>query len=128
MKKKNKNKRKKSSRRRFLKKSLLAGAGAATGVSMMSGLASGKTKKSEEKIKLLTPDGKLVEVDRSDVHHPSSDNLPISKEEARLGIPGRKFVMVIDLAKCKNARKCVEECQKAHNLPPDHEWITVYLK
>jgi molybdopterin-containing oxidoreductase family iron-sulfur binding subunit len=35
--------------------------------------------------------------------------------------------MVIDLAKCKNARKCVEECQKGHNLPKDQEFMKVYL-
>ena len=43
------------------------------------------------------------------------------------GIPLRKFVMVIDLAKCGNARKCVEKCQKAHNLPPNQEFMKVYL-
>ena len=35
--------------------------------------------------------------------------------------------MVIDLAKCKNARKCVEGCQKGHNLSPDQEWLNVFL-
>jgi molybdopterin-containing oxidoreductase family iron-sulfur binding subunit len=35
--------------------------------------------------------------------------------------------MVIDLAKCRNARKCVEECQKAHHLPPNQEFMKVYL-
>ena len=39
----------------------------------------------------------------------------------------KKYVMVIDLARCNNARKCVEECQKAHHLPPDHELMKVYL-
>lgn len=40
---------------------------------------------------------------------------------------GKKFVMVIDLAKCKNARKCVASCQKAHQLPPNQELMKVYL-
>jgi molybdopterin-containing oxidoreductase family iron-sulfur binding subunit len=35
--------------------------------------------------------------------------------------------MVIDLAKCKNARKCVEACQKGHNLSKDQEFMKVYL-
>lgn len=39
----------------------------------------------------------------------------------------KKFVMVIDLAKCKNARKCVESCQKNHLLPPNQELMKVYL-
>ena len=38
-----------------------------------------------------------------------------------------KFVMVIDLARCKNARKCVEKCQDAHHLPPFQELMKVYL-
>ena len=42
------------------------------------------------------------------------------------GLPDRKFVMVIDLAKCKNARKCVDACQEGHYLPKDHEWIKIY--
>ena len=49
------------------------------------------------------------------------------KEEARAGLPNRKFVMVIDLARCKNARKCVEACQEGHLLPKDHEWMKLYL-
>jgi molybdopterin-containing oxidoreductase family iron-sulfur binding subunit len=35
--------------------------------------------------------------------------------------------MVIDLARCKNARKCVEACQEGHLLPKDHEWMKLYL-
>jgi molybdopterin-containing oxidoreductase family iron-sulfur binding subunit len=50
-----------------------------------------------------------------------------TKEQARQGIPGKKFVMVIDLARCKNARKCISACQKMHHLPEDKEWLTVKL-
>jgi molybdopterin-containing oxidoreductase family iron-sulfur binding subunit len=35
--------------------------------------------------------------------------------------------MVIDLAKCKNARKCIEGCQKGHDLSPDQEFMHVNL-
>ena len=45
------------------------------------------------------------------------------KEAARAGLPNRKFTMVIDLARCKNARKCVDACQEGHLLPKDHEWM-----
>ncbi|MDX1409618.1 MAG: 4Fe-4S dicluster domain-containing protein, partial [Saprospiraceae bacterium] len=51
----------------------------------------------------------------------------VSREEARKGIPGRKFVMVIDLARCRNARKCVIACQKMHHLPEETEWLSVKL-
>ncbi len=49
-------------------------------------------------------------------------SIPLGEE-----VPLQKFVMVIDLAKCRNARKCVEECQKAHHLPPNQEFMKVYL-
>ena len=42
-----------------------------------------------------------------------------------MGIPGKKWVMVVDLAKCKNARKCVDACDKHHNLTPDRPYIKV---
>jgi Fe-S-cluster-containing dehydrogenase component len=51
----------------------------------------------------------------------------IFQKNAISGETERKFVMVIDLAKCKNARKCVESCQKAHHLPPNQELMKVYL-
>jgi molybdopterin-containing oxidoreductase family iron-sulfur binding subunit len=74
-------------------------------------------------VKLLTPEGKLVEVSKSDLHdaHPE----PVSREEARKGIPGKKFVMVVDLARCKNARACIESCEHHHQLTPDRPYIKV---
>jgi Fe-S-cluster-containing dehydrogenase component len=115
-----------SSRRNFLKK-VGIGVGAATvaGVAGTSVLAGSKAK-SGEKIKLLSPDGKLVEVDKDDIK-PAKEIVAELKEEARAGLPNRKFGMVIDLARCKNARKCVDACQEGHLLPKDHEWIKLYL-
>lgn len=81
---------------------------------------------SGKKIKLLSPDGELVEVDESELRH-IHKTIGVSTTEAREGIPGKKFVMVIDLAKCKNARKCVSSCQKMHHLPEEKEWLTVKL-
>ena len=107
-------------RREFIRRGLLAGAGALAASGVLS--ACGKNHKAGEKVKLLTPDGKLVEVDAADIQ-PSEEY----KIKARKGIPGRKFVMVIDLAKCYNARKCVEACQEGHHLPKDHEYMKVYL-
>jgi Fe-S-cluster-containing dehydrogenase component len=114
-----------SSRRNFLKK-VGIGVGAVTiaGVAGTSAIA-GKTK-SGEKVKLLSPDGTLVEVDKEDIK-PAKEIVEELKTEARLGLPGRKFVMVIDLARCKNARKCVDACQEGHLLPKDHEWMKLYL-
>jgi molybdopterin-containing oxidoreductase family iron-sulfur binding subunit len=115
-----------SSRRNFLKK-VGVGVGAVTlaGVAGTSVIAGSKSK-SGEKIKLLSPDGTLVEVDKDDIK-PSKAILAELKSEARKGLPGRKFAMVIDLAKCKNARKCVDACQEGHLLPKDHEWMKLFL-
>jgi Fe-S-cluster-containing dehydrogenase component len=115
-----------SSRRKFLKKvGIGVGAVSIAGVAGTSVIA-GARSKSGEKIKLLTPEGKLVEVDKDDIK-PAKEIVEELKTEARKGLPGRKFVMVIDLARCKNARKCVEACQEGHLLPKDHEWIKLYL-
>jgi molybdopterin-containing oxidoreductase family iron-sulfur binding subunit len=113
------------SRRKFLR-NLGLGLGSAA-VASTPGLSSGRTESdSEEKTKLLTPEGELVEVSRSAIRNAKQ----LSREkylESHKGIPGRKFVMVIDLSKCKNARKCVDACQEGHMLPRDHEWMKVYL-
>jgi molybdopterin-containing oxidoreductase family iron-sulfur binding subunit len=116
-----------SSRRNFLK-NLGTGVGAVTlaGVGGTAAISAGKTAKSGEKIKLLSPDGKLVEVDKDDIK-PVEKSVKELKAKAKTGLSGHKFIMVIDLAKCKNARKCVEACQEGHMLPKDHEWIKLYL-
>ncbi len=117
-----------SSRRNFLKKvSVSVGTISVAGIAGASLLNSNEAKaKSGKKIKLLSPDGKLVEVDQDDIK-PAKEIVAELKEEARAGLANRKFVMVIDLARCKNARKCVDACQEGHLLPKDHEWMKLYL-
>jgi molybdopterin-containing oxidoreductase family iron-sulfur binding subunit len=127
MKDKNKSEQAKSSRRNFLKKmGIGAGAVSLTGLGSSNILSKGDKSKSGKTVKLLSPGGKLVEVDSDDIK-PAREIVEELKEEARKGLPNRKFGMVIDLAKCKNARKCVEACQEGHMLPKDHEWIKLYL-
>jgi molybdopterin-containing oxidoreductase family iron-sulfur binding subunit len=115
-------KEKATSRREFLKKGLMAGAGVVAGGGLIAAYENKPEKESGEKVKALTTDGQIIEVDRSVIRSPR-----VSVEESHKGIPGRKFVMVIDLAKCKNARKCVEQCQKGHHLPKSQEFMKVYL-
>ena len=116
-----------SSRRNFLKK-VGAGVGAlsVSGIAGASIIKSNEKAKSGSKIKLLSPDGTLVEVDQDDIQ-PAKEIGAEFKEAARAGLPNRKFTMVIDLARCKNARKCIDACQEGHLLPKDHEWIKLYL-
>ena len=118
----------KNSRRDFLMRGAALGIGTTSLVGLISACSTGKTGETEIKetgdtVKLLNQDGQLVEVDSSHIHHCK----PATVEGSREGIPGRKFVMVFDLAKCNNERKCVTSCQKAHNLAPDEEWMKVYL-
>lgn len=117
-------------RRDFLKKGALGVTLAAWGQLVFSCAPEGghdhAAAEGADTVKVLTPDGQLVEVDQSHLRHVHHTQ-DISYEESRTGLPGRKFVMVIDLARCTNARKCVTACQKMHHLPPDKEWLTVKL-
>jgi len=80
---------------------------------------------SGEKVKLLSVDGEIIEVDRAYLK-PVPDLPPVSNEEARKGIEGKKFVMVIDLSRCKNLKKCQEACNHMHHVHPGQNWIKVY--
>ncbi len=110
------------SRRRFLKFGLLAGGGALA-LSGVTKLLGETADESGEKVKVLTTDGKLIEVDSSQVKKASGADWAVSN--VREGIPGKKFVRVIDLARCENKRACVEGCQKKHNLIAPNEFIKV---
>jgi len=120
----NKNEKSENSRRKFLR-SLGAGVGVASIAG--AGILAGKKAIASpgEKVKVLTSDGKLAEIDKEAL----SDVKPDTREKsglARKGLPNRKFVMVVDLAKCANARKCVDACQEGHMLSKDHEWIKLF--
>lgn len=115
------------SRRDFLKLTALATATATCGGLTSCGSNDHSAhKESGEKIKLLAQNGEIVEIDSSYVDH-SKHMAVATKEQARQGIVGKKFVMVVDLARCKNARKCIIACQKMHHLPEDKEWLSVKL-
>ena len=111
-----------TSRRNLLRIGLIAGAGAVLSKGLFSAISSDKNGKSGEKVKLLSPEGELVEVDKSDICCE-----PASIKESRKGLPNKKMVMVIDLGKCRNARQCIKGCQKMHHLPSHIEWIKIYL-
>ena len=115
-------KRTRNKRRSFIKYSLTSGAIILAGATAFFQKTK-KAKASGDTVKLLTTDGKVVEVDKSDVNEPCSH--PVSRAEARHGIPGKKFVMVVDLSRCKNARKCISSCEKAHHITPDRPFIKV---
>ncbi len=113
------------SRRDFLKSAALVTV-AATACGGLASSCSSKKAATGEKVKLLSPDGEIVEIDSAYLNY--QEHLAIaSKLEARQGIAGRKFVMVVDLSRCKNLRKCIAACQKWHYRPVETEWLTVKL-
>ena len=59
-------------------------------------------------VKLLSVDGEVIEVDEAFLK--PVELPPVSNLEARKGIPGKKFVMVIDLSRCKSVKACQSAC------------------
>lgn len=110
-----------SSRRDFLKNMGLAGVAVAAGA---AALYSGKIfeekkhKSGDQKI-LLTQDGKLVRVDSLEIKSHEKTGGELLTSRGREGIPGKRWVMVTDLSKCRNARRCITACQGAHQLRPE---------
>lgn len=123
----------KSSRRNFLRNvGIGVGAVSVAGVAKVTLMDGNEASaKSGKMVKLLSPDGKLVEVDQSDIKpaesKPAKEILSEVKAKAKAGLPNRKFAMVIDLSKCANARQCVDACKEGHLLPKDHEWMKIYM-
>jgi molybdopterin-containing oxidoreductase family iron-sulfur binding subunit len=109
-------------RRKFLKLGLLTAGLTIAGGGLQKVLSDEPG--SREKVKVLTAEGQLVEVDSAHVkqHH----HCGASPAESRKGIPGKKYVMVIDLSRCKNAQKCQSACQKNHYLPQQDKYLKVY--
>jgi Fe-S-cluster-containing dehydrogenase component len=117
---------KKTSRRNFFGKMALFGTGAVAGAAVIySGLKYESSKDDKKKIQLLTADNKLVEVDAEALKEFKPSPLEALQMSGREGIPGRRWVMVVDMSKCRNARKCVESCQHAHDLKPGQYHMNV---
>jgi Fe-S-cluster-containing dehydrogenase component len=117
-----------SSRRDFLLTGLLTGATTLTGCSDKPSPFEDKVtamiKPSGKMVKLLSVDGEVIEVDEA--YLKPVDLPPVSNQEARKGIPGKKFVMVIDLSRCKSVKACQSACNHAHELNPGDNWIKIY--
>ena len=115
------------SRREFIAAGLLAGLAAGCG-SNTNPFTPGKDQSvapSGEKVKLLSVDGEVIEVDKAFLK-PVPETQHFTNSEERKGIAGKKFVMVIDLSRCKNLKKCQAACDHMHHIPADQNWIKVY--
>ena len=111
-------------RRSFLKYGIAAGAiTIAGGSSCLSKKNNPEDTDLQDTVKVLTTDGKLVEVPKTQIKETECHGADVN--ESRKGIPGKKFVMVVDLSRCKNARKCIDACEHHHQLTPDRPFIKV---
>ncbi len=122
------------SRRDFLKTGSLIGLGVvASGAAAYAGLpqelGDGKEKQlsdAEQKIKVLTENGDLAEVDINSLTRIEKDEYQTAvQQQGREGIAGKQWAMVIDLSKCRNARLCMSACQNAHHLRDEQHHINV---
>jgi Fe-S-cluster-containing dehydrogenase component len=120
----------KNSRRKFLDNGMKLGIVTAIGSLGLSKITSKLNAKpennSDEKMELMTTDGSLIQVDSSEVIDVNLIQKPKSERNEREGFPNRKFVMVVDLARCKNALVCQKACNKNHYITGDNAWIKVY--
>lgn len=118
----------KKTRRHFLKNLGAIGVGTIAGATSGAGCSADAGKEaSGKKVKLLTTGNELVEVDSAYLANLNRDLPPGHNKEGRKGLPGKKWVLVVNLAKCKNARKCMEKCQAVHQLRPDQHHVNVLL-
>jgi Fe-S-cluster-containing dehydrogenase component len=102
-------------RREFLTKGVLATGAVAAGATGVKALVP-----TGERVSALTVDGRLVQVDAA-----AESTGPVARA-LRDGVPGRRWVMVIDLAVCDGCDDCVVVCRDNHAIPTDREWIRIY--
>ena len=84
-----------------------------------------EAKETGEKVKLLSVDGYVIEIDKAFLKPVPDIPLP-PVGDARKGMTGKKFVMVIDLSRCKNLKKCQSACNKMHFVNEGQNWIKVH--
>lgn len=119
------------SKRKFFELGIKFGLVATVGTAVVSRAFDNED--TSEMIELMSTDGHLIQVPASEVQDVSmkpSEVPEVSLEpkdyDPRVGFPGKKFVMVVDLAKCKNALKCQTACNKGHYITGENAWLKVY--
>jgi len=105
-------------RRGFLKRLGIISAGLATGSLTLFFRSKDQGQKTGKNIF-----SQIVDVNKTEFTYVNLSNSPSSSEalqkHGREGLPGKSWVMVIDLSRCNNARKCIQACQGAHQLRPE---------
>jgi molybdopterin-containing oxidoreductase family iron-sulfur binding subunit len=119
----------KKTRREFLQDLGIVGVGTVlAGSAIFAGINYDKRKTAGQRIKVLTAENELLEIEKSDatkVVKVSPESFTYLQKQGREGMAGRRFVMVIDLSKCRNAQKCMKACNEAHHLRPEQHHINV---
>lgn len=123
------NNQEKDSRREFLQKIGVLGLSSIAMSSLFSSCSDSIPELSEtgSKVTLLNQNNELVEVDSAYISKLNKNLAPDHNTIARQGLPGKKFVLVVDLGKCKNARKCMQKCESVHQLRPDQHHLNVLV-
>jgi molybdopterin-containing oxidoreductase family iron-sulfur binding subunit len=119
----------KKTRREFLQDLGIVGVGSIlAGSAIFAGINYDKRKTNSQRVKVLTAENELLEIEKNDatkVVKASPETFTYLQKQGRDGLAGRRFVMVIDLSKCRNARKCMSACNAAHHLRPEQHHINV---
>ena len=110
-------------RRDFLRTGFVAAGGVAVGAAGVSQGADASSAAAGQGVATLslTADGGLVV---SSVR--AGGSAKPTSVEVRRGVPGRRWVMVIDLAACDGCGKCTDVCAKSHFIPGDREFIRLF--
>jgi molybdopterin-containing oxidoreductase family iron-sulfur binding subunit len=107
-------------RRDFIRAGLLAAGGVVAGAGATSSL------KADDAADGAKPAATLALTEDGDLVVSSARRGRATSEEVRRGVPGRRWVMVIDLAACDGCGKCTKACAKSHFIPADREFIRVF--
>lgn len=111
---------KNASRRKFLQQLALWGGGSVlAGGAIASALHYEHKKKGIPHIKEIAEHTHQLKINK--------EALTELQRRGREGIPGKRWIWVIDLAKCKNARRCMAACQQAHHLRPEQSHMNVLV-
>jgi Fe-S-cluster-containing dehydrogenase component len=113
-------------RREFLKAGLVAAGGVAAGAVTAdrvaaAGAGSPGAGSGAAATLALTANGELVLAPTPG----GATGIP-TPDEVRRGIPGRRWLMVVDLAACDGCGKCAAACTKNHFIPADREYLRVF--
>lgn len=115
-----------TNRREFLKAGFMMGAVSTAPENPFASLMEEDVEETGELVKLLSDNGEVVEIDRAYLKPVPEHNINSDQYDVRKGIEGKEFVMVIDLSKCKNLKKCQSACNKMHFVQDGINWIKIY--